>query len=182
MDGIEGGYFRIAGTDNYLSGPFANEQLAMYIGSNAGESYVAEGAEGKFEYAAAPYPADSSIQQGTDIYMFESATPEQRTAAFEYLKFLTNTESQIDWALGTGYMPIRESSLNDERYSSSDSAIAPILSDATENLYTKPLVSGSQQAYNDAGTMLEGLLSSPENNVEDALNNFKPTFESAWQQ
>lgn len=182
MDGIKEGYFRIAGTDKYLSGPFANEQLAMYIGSNAGESYVSDGAADKFEYAAAPYPADSSIQQGTDIYMFESATPEQRTAAYLFLKYLTNTESQIDWALGTGYMPIRTSSIENERYQSSESKIVPILAEATDNLYTKPLVPGSQQAYNDVGTMLEGLLSSPDNNVEEALGNFKATFDSAWQQ
>ena len=43
LDGIKEGYFRIAGTDQYLSGPFANEQLAGYIGSNAGEVYVKEG-------------------------------------------------------------------------------------------------------------------------------------------
>lgn len=182
MDGIVGEYFRIAGTDRYLSGPFASEQMAMYIGSNAGETYVREGVDGKFEYAAAPYPSEKSIQQGTDIYMFENATPEQRTAAYEYLKYLTSKDAQIEWALGTGYMPVRESAIQDEAYSSSGSAIAPILADATENLYTRPLAPGSQQAYNDTGAMLEELLSSPNNDVDQALENFKPIYDSAWQQ
>lgn len=182
MDGIVGEYFRIAGTDRYLSGPFASEQMAMYIGSNAGETYVKEGVDGKFEYAAAPYPSEKSIQQGTDIYMFENATPEQRTAAYEYLKYLTSKDAQIQWALGTGYMPVRASAIQDEAYSTSGSAIAPILEDATKDLYTRPLAPGSQQAYNDTGAMLEELLSSPSNDVDQALENFKPIYDSAWQQ
>ncbi len=40
LDGVKDGYFRIAGSDKYLSGPFANEQIAMYVGSIAGEGFV----------------------------------------------------------------------------------------------------------------------------------------------
>ena len=58
LDGIKEGYFRIAGTDMYLSGPFAAEQLGMYVGSNAGESFVKQGVDGKFEIGVAPYPAE----------------------------------------------------------------------------------------------------------------------------
>lgn len=43
LDGVKDGYFRIAGTDNYLSGPFSNEQIAMYVGSNAGEGFIKQG-------------------------------------------------------------------------------------------------------------------------------------------
>ena len=56
LDGIKDGYFRIAGTDKYLSGPFGNETIAMYIGSNAGETFVKQGVGDKFEVGAAPYP------------------------------------------------------------------------------------------------------------------------------
>ena len=76
QNGIKEVYFRIAGTDQYMSGPFANEQVGAYIGSNAGEVYVRDGVDGKFEYAAAPYPAESNVQQGTNIYMFDKARRE----------------------------------------------------------------------------------------------------------
>lgn len=180
FEGIKGGYFRIAGTDKYLSGPFGNEQVAMYVGSNAGETYVKEGVSGKFEYAVAPYPAEQSVQQGTDIYMFNEASEEQKSAAWEYLKYLTSKDAQVEWATKTGYMPIRKSAIESDAYKNSDSAIAPILAEATKNLYSRPLKDGSQTAYNDVGAMLEALLSSPDNDVEDALNSFKETFESAW--
>lgn len=34
-EGIKEGYFRIAGSDKFLSGPFSNKQVAMYVGSTA---------------------------------------------------------------------------------------------------------------------------------------------------
>ncbi len=88
-DGIRDGYFRTAGSDKYLSAPFQNKKVAMYVGSTAGESFVAKGAkEAGFEYGVAVRPEKYDLQQGTDIYMFEgSTTEEQRTAAFLYLKF-----------------------------------------------------------------------------------------------
>ncbi|HDN2450619.1 TPA: extracellular solute-binding protein, partial [Clostridioides difficile] len=103
LEGIKEGYFRIAGTDMYLSGPFANETLGMYVGSNAGESFVKQGVGDKFEVGVAAYPAESAMQQGTDLYVFNNASAEQKTAAFEYLKFLSATENQITWGIETGY-------------------------------------------------------------------------------
>lgn len=181
LDGIKGGYFRIAGTDKYMSGPFASQQVGMYVGSNAGESYIKDGVGGAFEYAAAPYPAEKSIQQGTDIYMFQPSSEDQRLAAYTYLKYLTSKDAQIKWALNTGYMPVRTSAVEDPAYKESDSAIAPVLADATANLYTKPVAEGSQQAYNDIGSTLEALLASKENSAEEAMEAYKPTFESSWQ-
>lgn len=181
LDGVKGGYFRIAGTDKYMSGPFASQQVAMYVGSNAGEGYVRDGVGDTFEYAAAPYPAEKSIQQGTDIFMFESADDAQKLAAYTYLKYLIAKESQIKWAVNTGYMPIRTSAVSDSAYKDSDSKIAPVLAEATANLYTKPVANGSQQAYNDIGTTLEALLSTKDGSAEEALAIFKPTFDSSWQ-
>ena len=44
----------------------------MYVGSTAGESFVAKGAkEAGFEYGVAVRPEKYDLQQGTDIYMFE---------------------------------------------------------------------------------------------------------------
>lgn len=49
LDGIKQGYFRMAGTDKFLSGPFANETLGMFVGSNASESFITNGVNGKFD-------------------------------------------------------------------------------------------------------------------------------------
>ena len=176
--GVKDGTMRIAGTDKYMSGPFGSQKVGMYIGSNAGESFVKQGAAGKFEYGVAPYPAKYSLQQGTDIYMFDSATPEQRTAAFMYEKFLTSKDSQITWAVATGYMPVRTSAIQDEKYTKSGSSIAPILADATKNLFTAPLSAASQQAVDDTDSALEGYLANPSQNLTDVLSRYKATFDS----
>ena len=182
LEGVKEGYFRIAGTDNYLSGPFANETVAMYIGSMAGENYVKQGVNGKFEIGVAPYPTNASLQQGTDIYVFDSATAEQKTAAYEFLKFITTTEKQVQWASETGYMPIRQSAIDSDAYKNSGSLISPILSEATANLYTNPLLVGADAAYREAGTVLEGVLAEPNTaDVNKSLENFKNTLNSVWE-
>lgn len=182
LEGVKEGYFRIAGTDNYLSGPFANETVAMYIGSMAGENYVKQGVNGKFEIGVAPYPTNASLQQGTDIYVFESATPEQKTAAYEFLKFITTTEKQVQWASETGYMPIRQSAIDSDAYKNSGSLTSSILSEATAHLYTNPLLTGADAAYREAGTVLEGVLAQPDTaDVNKSLENFKNTLNSVWE-
>ena len=182
LEGVKEGYFRIAGTDNYLSGPFGNGTVAMYVGSNAGENFVKQGVGDKFEVAAAPYPTSASLQQGTDLYVFSSATAEQKTVAYMFLKFLTTKENQITWASETGYMPVRQSAIDSEEYKKSGSLIAPILSDATKNLYTNPVVSGADAAYREAGTVMETVLANPSNaDVTKTLEGFKTTLKSIWE-
>ena len=181
LDGVKEGYFRIAGTDKFLSGPFAAEQVGMYIGSNAGESYVVKGVDGKFEIGAARYPAKHAMQQGTDVYAFAGATPEQQTAAYLFMKSVVSTENQIAWGAATGYIPARISAVNDEAYKTSGSLVAGVLGDATQNMFTNPLASGSDSAYRESATVLEGILASPETaNVEEALKAYQSTLKSTW--
>lgn len=181
LDGIKEGYFRIAGTDQYLSGPFANEQLAGYIGSNAGEVYVKEGVEGKFKYAAQAYPADEAVQQGTNIYMFDGASDEEKDAAFRFLKYVSGKDAQIKFGLETGYMPARKTAVEDEDYKNAESEIPKILDQASEKLFSRPLVPGSQQAYNDVASKLEEILSNPDSDVEAEMEAFKAQFESDFE-
>ena len=181
LDGIKEGYFRIAGTDTYLSGPFANEQLAGYIGSNAGEVYIKEGVEGKFKYAAQAYPADEAVQQGTNIYMFDGASDEEKDAAFRFLKYVSGKDAQIKFGLETGYMPARKTAVEDEDYKNAESEIPKILDQASEKLFSRPLVPGSQQAYNDVASKLEEILSNPDSDVEAEMEAFKAQFESDFE-
>jgi len=159
-DGIKDGYFRVAGSDKYLSAPFQNKKVAMYVGSTAGESFVAKGAkEAGFEYGVAVRPEKFNLQQGTDIYMFEgSTTEEQRTAAFLYLKFLSSAESQLYWAQQTGYMPTVASVLEKDEYKKSNSKVPAILGEATKNLFSIPVVENSDPAYSEVRTILESII------------------------
>ena len=173
--------FRIAGTDKYLSAPFGNETIAMFVGSNASETFVKQGVNNKFEIGVAPYPAKEVMQQGTDLFVFNSATAEQKTAAYEFLKFLTTKDNQITWATQTGYIPVRESAINSDEYKNTGSLIAPIIADATKNLFTNPLVKGMDSAYRESNTVLESVLAEKNPDVKSKLEAFKSTLMSIWE-
>lgn len=180
LDGIKGGYFRTAGTDNFLSGPFANEKVGMYLGSTAGEAFIKQGVGNKFEVGAARYPTTTSISQGMDLYVFDSASPEQKTAAYLYIKFLTSKESQIMWAVKSGYLPIRESAIKSKEYTDSGSLLAPILADATKNMYVIKNIKGADDAFREANTVMQGILADKNTDVKKAMESFSKTYKTFW--
>ncbi len=181
LDGVKDGYFRIAGTDKYLSGPFGNETIALYVGSNAGEAFVKQGVGDKFEIGAAPYPAKYVMQQGTDLFVFSSATAEQKTAAYKLLQFLITKENQIEWAKATGYIPVRKSAIESDEYKNSGTLIAPILADATKNLFTNPVVKGMDSAFRESNTVLESILANTNVDIKTKLEEFKSTLMGIWE-
>lgn len=181
LEGIQKGGLRIAGSDKYLSGPFGAEQVAFSIGSTAGETYIKDGADGKFEVGAARYPMKKSIQQGTDVYMFSEATDIQKSAAFQYMSYLVEKDVQLYWAKETGYLPVRTSAIEEDAYQNSGTLIAPIVKEITQDLYTKPVVEGSSSAFNETTVMMEKVLSDKNSDVESVLDGFQKTLESTWQ-
>ena len=182
LDGIKDGYFRIAGTDTFLSGPFANETLGMYIGSNAGESFVKQSVGDKFEVGLAAYPAESAMQQGTDLYVFNNASAEQKTAAFEFLKFLCSTENQITWATETGYIPATKSAIESDEYKNSGSLVATILEEATsKNLFINEVAQGVDSAYNESKVVMEDILSDVKSDVKAKLEAYKTTLTGIYE-
>lgn len=182
LDGIKEGYFRIAGTDMYLSGPFANETLGMYVGSNAGESFIKQGVGDKFEVGVAAYPAETAMQQGTDLYVFNNASAEQKTAAFEYLKFLSSTENQITWGVETGYIPATKSAIESDEYKNSGSLVASILKEATsKNLFINEVAAGVDSAYNESKVVMEDILSDVKSDVKAKLEAYKNTLTGIYE-
>lgn len=109
------GYARLAGEDKYMSGPFGNQNVYMYVGSSAGASYIK--ANG-FEVGAAPLPKGKKgavPQAGTNIAMF-TQDPANQAAAWEYIKFLTQADNTAEWAMKTGYLPVRTSAFQSQTY------------------------------------------------------------------
>ena len=57
----------------------------------------------------------SSVQGGVEpggsgVYISNKVPAVQQAAAWQYLSYLCNTQSQATWAAGTGYIPVRKSS------------------------------------------------------------------------
>lgn len=116
---FEQGIARLAGEDGYMSNPFGRGDVAMYIGSSAGIPFVAKAAEGNIHWSAAVLPKDkvsATPFAGTSVTVYQSATPEQRLAAWEFIKFLINTDNTALWAKETGYLPVRYSALQSDTW------------------------------------------------------------------
>lgn len=184
-DGIKKGYFRVAGSEHYLSGPFANEKVAMFVGTSAGEGFVKQGVGNKFTYDVAPRPGKYTMQQGTDIYMFNHASAEQKAAAFKYIKFLVSKSSQIKWANATGYIPVNNSAIESSEYKNNKSIKLPAkLQDAMKNSYSVPVAKNSNAAYNQLNSILQNIFAAAQKgqNTNIQINTGKQKFDAAWKQ
>lgn len=182
-EGIDKGYFRVAGSDKYLSGPFANKKIAMYIGSSAGEAYTAKDTKGKFEYGVAARPSEYNLQQGTDIYMFANASAEQRTAAFEFMKYLALPDVQSEWALATGYMPVVDSVMNSDSYkNASDMKVPAAIADATKKLFSIPVEENADSAYSEMRVIMENIYANPFKDEDKIIKDSVSELEQVWNQ
>lgn len=182
-EGIDKGYFRVAGSDKYLSGPFANKKIAMYIGSSASEAYTAKDTKGKFEYGVAARPSEYNLQQGTDIYMFANASAEQRTAAFEFMKYLASPDVQSEWALATGYMPVVDSVMNSDSYkNASDMKVPAAIADATKKLFSIPVEENADSAYSEMRVIMENIYANPFKDEDKIIKDSVSELEQVWNQ
>lgn len=184
-NGVKASYFMQAGTQKYMSTPFNNGQVAMFIGSTANEAYLKQGLKKGYVYGVAPRPSSMNVQQGTDIYMFKKATAMQKSAAFKYLKFLTSKSSQLYWAKQTGYMPVNTAALNDSAYQQAkDSKIPAILSKTSKKLYFLPVTKNSITAYDQVNVNMQNILAkaSKGQNWTSDIKAGKAKLDASWKQ
>ncbi len=105
---------------DYLNAAFGSGKIGMYVGSTASFPYNDSAVAGRFTWRAYPLPVPEGgpgrvLCQGTNVGIFANHPPEVQRAAWAFLKFMTNTENTTRWAIETGYLPIRYSSLESER-------------------------------------------------------------------
>ncbi|MBD5430696.1 extracellular solute-binding protein [Lactobacillus sp.] len=184
-DGVKAGYFKTAGSDGYLSTDFSNQKIAMFVGTSAGESFVKLGVGNKFQYGVAPRPSKYNMQQGTDIYMFNKGTAEQKTAAFMYIKFLLSKKQQLTWANQTGYIPVTNSVINSSAYKNSTKSKVPAqLSKAMKNLYSVPVVTNSNAAYTELNPIMQNILAQAKKGKSwnSQIEAGKTKLQSTWNQ
>jgi multiple sugar transport system substrate-binding protein len=116
---LEENYARTAGEDGYMSGPFGRGEAALYIGSSAGIAHVIPVAE-DIEWGTTVVPTWNDQQltlfAGNDLGLFSSASEEEQEAFVAYMNFLLEPENTAFWASRTGYVPLRESALESEEW------------------------------------------------------------------
>jgi ABC-type glycerol-3-phosphate transport system substrate-binding protein len=112
----------------YASTPFVNQQTFVTIGSSAGVRYNVPAidpttSQPLFEIAVGPVPYNGNqpnnkavIQQGTNIALLKTGTAQDQLASWLFLKHIINTENTTDWAMATGYLPVRTSAYTSATY------------------------------------------------------------------
>ena len=94
---------------------------------------------------------------------------------------LSSTENQITWGIETGYIPATKSAIESDEYKNSGTLIAPILADATKNLFTNPVVKGMDSAFRESNTVLESILANTNVDIKTKLEEFKSTLMGIWE-
>ncbi|QBD78894.1 ABC transporter substrate-binding protein [Ktedonosporobacter rubrisoli] len=95
---------------------FISQKAAFGISTIATYAFLAKPIGNTFKFNEVPLPAGPAGQFtvlfGTNLAIFANANTDAQTAAWDYMKFLTNTQSNATFVKGTGYMPIRQSTFN----------------------------------------------------------------------
>lgn len=99
---------------------FQSGNLGMFLYTSAILNRVETAAAGKFEVGLAPMPSfgdkpTAPTNSGSAIFMF-SQDPVKQRAAWELMKFLTSDEAYAIITSKIGYLPLRLSTLEDQRY------------------------------------------------------------------
>lgn len=112
----------------YASDAFKVGQTAITFGSTGGARYNTPAVvdnEFVFEFGVMPMPYNAdmpeertAIQQGTNMSITTAGTDQQKLASWLFLKYLTSKNVQLDFALQTGYSPVRYSVYDTAEYNS----------------------------------------------------------------
>jgi ABC-type glycerol-3-phosphate transport system substrate-binding protein len=98
---------------------FGAKKVAMSpVTTIAGDPFIANAVKDAFEIGMAPVPTSpgkpaKSLFSGTNLAIMKS-TPEKQQAAWDFVKWLTETKQSAFWTVQTNYLPVRKSALNEQ--------------------------------------------------------------------
>ncbi|MDD2332247.1 MAG: ABC transporter substrate-binding protein, partial [Candidatus Cloacimonetes bacterium] len=96
------------GQNDFLAG-----KVAMYEGSSVSITHMRQQPI-NFNLGFAPLPtyrSSKSAVSGANIVIFKSGNSKKEKAAYEFIKWFTDTEQTAKWSALTFYMPIRKSAM-----------------------------------------------------------------------
>jgi sn-glycerol 3-phosphate transport system substrate-binding protein len=180
--------------DNLLG--IRSKQVGMTIDTSATLGTISQifaaGEAGGVELGVAPMPGPPGdggvLVGGGALYIVRRSAPAKQAAAWEYLKFLTTPESQADWGAGTGYVPIRESSVELPaiqelwREQPGYKVAYDQLVSGVDSVATQGPVIGAYQAVRDAVVAAEQSMFTQGTSPENALRNAANRSNSAMQE
>jgi len=95
---------------------FIARKLAMFEATVVSRVFLED--KLNFAHGVAPIPGGdvpAVVVSGTNINIFDNKSPRRIEAAWDFVKWFTETENGVTWSLRTTYMPLRRSSLASPR-------------------------------------------------------------------
>ncbi|GAB6929777.1 ABC transporter substrate-binding protein [Paenibacillus sp. JCM 10914] len=133
---------------------FAAGQIAMTLDSTASLRGIVSAAEGKFEVGTGflPKPADGGdggvIIGGASLWLMNNKSEAEQQAAWTFMKYLAEPQTQANWHVNTGYFPVTTKAYDEpvvkenlEKYPQFQTAVDQ-LHQTTANLATQGAVMG----------------------------------------
>ncbi|MBP1969368.1 sn-glycerol 3-phosphate transport system substrate-binding protein [Virgibacillus natechei] len=99
-------------------GPFFAEQVGMYLDSTANTAEVIQNSP--FEVGTAFLPVadgmdpEGVIVGGASLWITNQVPDEDQEAAWEFIKYTTESDVQAEWAAATGYFPITPAAYDEQ--------------------------------------------------------------------
>jgi multiple sugar transport system substrate-binding protein len=95
---------------------FASQKSVFALSTIASYPFIKKAVSSTFQFSEAPVPAGPSGQftvlYGTNLVLFAGAGADSQVAGWDYIKFLTSTQTNEAFVQQTGYMPVRQSAFN----------------------------------------------------------------------
>lgn len=86
---------------------FLNQKVGMIFTSTGSLTELKKNA--KFDMGAAFLPANKNLGTptgGANLVMLAKSTDAEKKAAWEFIKWMTDTEQTVSWSIASGYMPV----------------------------------------------------------------------------
>lgn len=177
---------RLAGEDGSANIPFQQGRAAMCVASTSAIPYIEKGAIDGLNWFAAPLPGYKTNDQlfyGTNVAVFNTNSPEEKLAAWEYIKHLTIPESTAYFSQNTGYLPVRKSVRELDSYKKylEKNPIKSMSLDCMEIGFQGARNIGEINALDVLGEELD-LVFNNKKSIEDALKDAQERGERAMQE
>lgn len=170
---------------------FVSGDVAMFFATN---SYAAKllSYESNINFTFVPMVGltenaahDGVISSGTGNYICASATDAEKQGAYEFVKFLAQTENQSFWCEQTGYIPYTKACSDydgykvwmQENFPAAEQLMADLL--ATDGTLKLPYISVATDQLNANILLMEQLCIDPKGDVQEYLDEAATTIDEA---
>lgn len=174
---------------DYATNAFLAQQVYITVGSTAGVwrnvpgGYTTNGLGTTFEIGVAPVPYNADrpqdravIQQGTNLSVLNKGTSIEQLVSFLFLKHMISTENTVDFAINTGYLPVRYSGQFDPTYveflgrdKDAKALAAKAAFEQSAYFFYDPAFVGSSLSRLQVGLALDRIMRG-DGNIQEALN------------